>query len=859
MPTKKIKKITKKTIKPLKKKKAVLSSAKKIKKPIKSVRQKKIKKVKKVNKIWIVLPIIFLILIAGYFGTAYFYFFWPFTKDYPILEERLIIKKEIPADAARLDWDDLEIISDEKISDTDSEKKNLVTSSWASDSSRLIYLDEDKSLSADLDGNYPWKGKLYIFDDVVRKNLANFFPRMTDNDLEIVGRSAIDMFNNERSLIKTDFNGDKLVKIDLNDAISYDLSTDGRKLALVKNDGEVLIKDLQTGQRKSFSKEKLDDKVSFINPRWSHDGKKIAFLRRLNSKDVYPSYENWEVGYLDSEAKNLADFVSLGATYLSDEANANMTWSNNDKFLLDDVSNNVYAIETAKTLISNDEDSWQRMKSLLSPASDKVAVFEYYRDKMEEDFNHVIVNFYVMSLDGSKRIELLNKEGDINSGILSTDFIWSPDGEKIVYTSDKKLYMVGADGTSVRQLSKEDKEYQKLFWANDGLKIAYVVGNEVGILNLGQEEKVAVSMSGEIGVKIDEKITETLEEEYLQGQTWSPDSGNILVERFSKTNEGLGEPPIFYYVVNLENKKAVKVSNEIYSLSGSYKTRWLNNNEIVYDNLTDDGLKIIWADKEGNVLQDKKINEWNKNWFGWDISSDGKEIITIDSGNKIYLHKKGESDAKILYEGDSKDSVSWIRWSPNKKYIVLLKGEEDVWLLKLDGDKVSENKRLGGNQVFGRDGGFDPESFVLWSPDSRKVVVQDSGNVLDVDKGIVVENLLPDYSVQFGVAPVSSDYKWSLDSQYIAYCQNNNLYFVKYDGYDKKTLAENNISAFDWNFDSSKIFFADDKGISVVNLDGSENKRLIEKDGKYSYLKLSADGSKLAYVKNGEVWVASLN
>lgn len=870
MAAKKIKKsikkiITKKTLK----KKPVLSLKRKIKKPAKPIRikPKKIKKIKKQNKggrIWLILPVIILIILVGYFVAAKMYTFWPFSKSYNVLEDKVVIKKDIPIGAARLDWDNFIISSEEKISDSDDEKKNLLSSSWSADSSRLVFLDEDKSLSKENDIDYPWKGKLFILENKERKDLANFFYNTSANDLKIIGKTAIYIFNNERKIIKTNFNGDNLTSIDLDKAVSYDLSSDGRKIVLVKNSGEVVIKDLQTGQSRSLGKEKNGEKNSFLNPRWSHDGNHIAFLKRLDNKDVYQNYENFEVGIIDSKVENLSNFKKLGVTYIPETSNisVDMIWSANDKFLLDNVSSNVYSIDPAKTLISNDEDSFTRMKSVLSPTSDKVLVYEYYKDNINSDPNHAVFLLYVMNLDGSRKIELLYREGDVNdTNLLNIFGTWSPDGEKIIYNNDRKLLMVESDGTNLKQISKEDKNYLNLKWSPDGRKLSYVIGNEVWLIDFTdkpKKEEAQASSNEDVLIESDDQITTTSEEDYLKGQTFSPNNKIILTEIFSKNNEGVTSPSIYYSLTNLENKESKKISDEIYSLNSSYKTRWFDDGTVVYDNLIDNNLNIIWMDKDGNLVDKKEINNWNKNWFGWDISSDGKEVVALDSNNRIYLYKKGEVDYKIIYEGDPKSSTNWIRWSPDKKYIALLKGDKDVWLLRMENDKVVENKRLGENNVFGRDGGFDPESFVLWSPDSTKMVVQDSGNVLDVGSGLIAEGLLPCFSTKFGVKPVSYDYKWSPNSLYIAFRQDNNLSIIKPDGSDKKTLVEKNVNVFDWNADSNKIFFADDKGISVVNNDGSENKRLIEKNGKYSYLKLSADNKKLAYVKDGELWVAYL-
>ena len=862
MPVKKTKTKIKKFV--IKKKRPILNKknkGKKLAKPFVKKRTRKLLRKRKSSKRafgweWMVLIIVgfLIIVVAGYLVVAYFDKCWPFKKDRE-LEKRAVIQKEVPVDSAKVNWNELEVISDRQISDTNGENKKLVSSSWASDSSRLVFLDEDKSLEESF-GGHPWKGKLYNIEEDNRKDLANFFYWMSGNDLKWIGQSSIAIFNNERRLIEADYNGDNLMVIDLDGAISYDLSSDGRKLVLIKEDGEMIIKNLQSGDEKSLGKEKLGDNAVFINPRWSNSGKDIALLKRIDSREVYEQYQNYEIGYISVNALNLNEFKKVGITYIPDIEGVvvDVEWSKNDKFLLDKVSNNVYSIDPAKTLIFNGEEAWQRMESKFSPASDKILAREFFQ---EEDSNRTFV--YVMNLDGSKRIELLQKEGKLGEAGWLADIngAWSSDGEKIIYQSERSLWMVGADGTDLRKLSKDEKAYKELQWSNDGEKIIYRDGNEIRLIKLGTEE-IKEKESGDVLIKSDEKLVESEEEEYLEGSTFSSDNKNILYERFVREAEGLGEPPIYYYVVDLESKESKKISDEIYSLSGSYKARWLDNDLIVYDDLTSSGLKIYWVKKDSEIDETMEIDEWNQNWFAWDISNDGKEIVAIDSNNRIYLHKKGRVDGKIIYEGDPSKTVTWIRWSPNKEYIVLLKGEKDVWLLRLEDDHVVENKRLGENIVYGRDGGFDPETSVLWSPDSKKVIAQDSGNVFDVDLGLTAQELLPYFSVKYDLTPVDFDYKWSSNSEWIGYRQDGDLYIVKPDGSDKKLLAEGDISCFAWDSDSGRIFFADDKGMSVINVDGGERRGLIEREGKYSYIKVSSDGKKLVYVRDGDVYLVNV-
>ena len=131
-------------------------------------------------------------------------------------------------------------------------------------------------------------------------------------------------------------------------------------------------------------------------------------------------------------------------------------------------------------------------------------------------------------------------------------------------------------------------------------------------------------------------------------------------------------------------------------------------------------------------------------------------------------------------------------------------------------------------------------------------------SVFDVEEGLLAQDLLPYFSVKFEESPVAFDYKWSPDSQWIAYRQDNDLKIIKPDGTDKKTIAEDNVKCFAWDFDSSRVFYADSDGISVVDVSGEGSKRLIEKDGVYTFIKVSSDGKKMVYVMNGNVYFAEL-
>jgi TolB protein len=125
-----------------------------------------------------------------------------------------------------------------------------------------------------------------------------------------------------------------------------------------------------------------------------------------------------------------------------------------------------------------------------------------------------------------------------NDGAISTVPSYSPDGSKVIFTSDKNgkrsLYVMDSNGKNVRQISKGGGEYDKPSWSPDGRLISFVKMEKgrfyVGLMTPdGDSERLPISS-------------------YLvEGIKWSP-NGRYLI--YSKQKGAFGKdsiPNIYTY------------------------------------------------------------------------------------------------------------------------------------------------------------------------------------------------------------------------------------------------------------------------------------------------------------------------
>lgn len=187
---------------------------------------------------------------------------------------------------------------------------------------------------------------------------------------------------------------------------------------------------------------------------------------------------------------------------------------------------------------------------------------------------------YVMDADGSNIRRLTNTPGDSTSSWAAD---WSPDGEKIVFTSNRygstlgwdgyDLYVMNADGSNVQRLTREPGFDASPAWSPDGEHIVFrstrestdgiwlIASDGTGprrLSNYGARpawspdgKKIAFMGRGEIYV-MDADGTNIQRLTHRPGPDshpdWSPDGSEIVFTFYGEGNTGTGEDVGIYVI-----------------------------------------------------------------------------------------------------------------------------------------------------------------------------------------------------------------------------------------------------------------------------------------------------------------------
>jgi len=308
--------------------------------------------------------------------------------------------------------------------------------------------------------------------------------------------------------------------------------TDGRKI-LFSSDGELCIINADGSGLTNLNKEA-------DYPIWSPDGKRIAFIT-TNIEN-----ENSEIHIINTDgSENICLTSNRKILYYGD-----LSWSPDCKYIafmsdhdsiikenVPTINKDIYIVNTdnlelTRLTQNKAEDKWP----IWSPDGKKIA-FMSNRDGNWE--------IYVMNSDGSEITNITNNKAD---DMYPT---WSPDGKRIAFTSDcdgnSEIYVMNSDGSDQTRLTENYNIDFNPVWSPDGKKIAFVSNTGTGL------DIYVINSNGFNHIN----LTKSSEGRYGEhhSPSWSPDSEKIA---YISVPHDKGE----IYIVNADGSKKINLTND---------------------------------------------------------------------------------------------------------------------------------------------------------------------------------------------------------------------------------------------------------------------------------------------------------
>jgi Tol biopolymer transport system component len=304
---------------------------------------------------------------------------------------------------------------------------------------------------------------------------------------------------------------------------------------------------------------------------------------------------------------------------------------------------------------------------------------------------------FVMNADGSDQRNLSRAPGP------DGDQVWSPDGRRIAFLSRRdgkqEIYVVNADGIGLRNLTRNPEHDFAPAWSPDGRKIVFTRSRDY--FQRANVELYVINADGS-GQR---RLTHTRGRHdgnpvWSGGAVWSPDWRMLA---FTTKRDG----DFDVYVMNADGRGQRNLTR---NPARDFFYAWLPDGRIAFASDRDGKQEIYVMSADGSSLRNL-TREWGLGILPVWSPSGGKVAFVLDASPyvmKLYVMNADGSGRRELADGVDYHPA----WSPDGRKIAFTKslggwerGNSEIFVVNADGSGVQRLTRRPGNDR-------DP----VWSP-----------------------------------------------------------------------------------------------------------------------------------------------